>query len=348
MEYVLWGRPKGKKDALYDVEPVKYNPTAVQKAINKDKRIGGKEAKAIHSLLKGRTGDGAETKKQELERKLKAARHEMNLAKHDGSSLDFQRHTADIVKRLEREVASAKDVAPVGDGESDHKKWKMEQVKQECKQCGGTGKKDGAKCGNCYGKGSYTITRTTPANDDEDDAFKRDTDKGSAILIKKDAKTMTSAEIARKYGFSLSFVKEVLGGDNTRPGHPGDVAPVGDLSMDKLTKLRAHEASARKIGNIKEADAFAAKIKEVEKTVEQEDPYEAADSILRSAGFKIGGGGRGHYVKQVKGTSGPGTGHYWIVSLDHNGWSLSKNDNGGYTSGNLKQLDRLKSNLSGK
>lgn len=34
-------------------EPHKYNPSAVQKEINKDKRIGGREAKMIHGLLKG-------------------------------------------------------------------------------------------------------------------------------------------------------------------------------------------------------------------------------------------------------------------------------------------------------
>lgn len=33
----------------------KYNKEAVQKEINKDRRIKGKEAKAIHALLKGRT-----------------------------------------------------------------------------------------------------------------------------------------------------------------------------------------------------------------------------------------------------------------------------------------------------
>lgn len=54
--------------------------------------------------------------------------------------------------------------------------------------------------------------------DPEANAWKVDTDNKSAKLIKQEGKTMTSAEIARKYGFSLSFVKEVLGGDNTRPG----------------------------------------------------------------------------------------------------------------------------------
>lgn len=35
------------------LQPV-YNKDAVQKEINKDKRIGGKEARLIHALLRGR------------------------------------------------------------------------------------------------------------------------------------------------------------------------------------------------------------------------------------------------------------------------------------------------------
>ena len=34
---------------------MKYNKQAVQKQIDKDRRIKGKEAKIIHALLKGRT-----------------------------------------------------------------------------------------------------------------------------------------------------------------------------------------------------------------------------------------------------------------------------------------------------
>ena len=58
--------------------------------------------------------------------------------------------------------------------------------------------------------------------------FDRDTDKGAEKIVLREGKVMTSAEIARHYGFSLSFVKEVLGGDNQRPGHPKaeDVQPV--------------------------------------------------------------------------------------------------------------------------
>ena len=34
---------------------MKYNKESVQKQIDKDRRIKGKEAKAIHALLKGKT-----------------------------------------------------------------------------------------------------------------------------------------------------------------------------------------------------------------------------------------------------------------------------------------------------
>ncbi len=43
-----------------------YNAAAVQKEIEKDKRIGGKEAKAIHGLLKGWRGDGEPTNADKL------------------------------------------------------------------------------------------------------------------------------------------------------------------------------------------------------------------------------------------------------------------------------------------
>lgn len=50
----------------------KYNAEAVQKAINRDPKIKGKEARAIHSLLKGRTGDKA-TSLAEYGRQLESA-----------------------------------------------------------------------------------------------------------------------------------------------------------------------------------------------------------------------------------------------------------------------------------
>lgn len=50
------GRAKAR-DAEEKPAGPKYNSSAVQKEINKDRRIGGKEAKLIHSLLKGRTAD---------------------------------------------------------------------------------------------------------------------------------------------------------------------------------------------------------------------------------------------------------------------------------------------------
>lgn len=54
--YSITDRAKG----AMDIQPVgkpQYNAEAVQKEINKDKRIGGKESKAIHRLLQGRGKD---------------------------------------------------------------------------------------------------------------------------------------------------------------------------------------------------------------------------------------------------------------------------------------------------
>ena len=45
-----------KNEAYGSAGDTRYNPEAVQKEINKDKRIGKGEASTIHRLLKGRTG----------------------------------------------------------------------------------------------------------------------------------------------------------------------------------------------------------------------------------------------------------------------------------------------------
>lgn len=158
-----------------DVEPVKYNAEAAQKEIKKDKRIGGKEAKAIHSLLKGRTGDD----KPNMSSLMKSEDAEVNPVGSVRHSVAAAPSNLSVMPKAAKRGAV---VAPVGD--------------------------------------------------DKDDSFKRDTDKGAAELIRKDGKTMTAAEIARKYGFDLKFVKEVLGGGNQRPGHPAkDVKPVGDATL---------------------------------------------------------------------------------------------------------------------
>lgn len=91
------------KDA--EVKPVKYNGEAVQKEINKDKRIGGKEAKAIHALLKGRARDaspfdvdtdtGAE---RVVRREAKAGLSAQQIAKKYGFSLSFVKEVLDEVK----------------------------------------------------------------------------------------------------------------------------------------------------------------------------------------------------------------------------------------------------------
>ncbi len=135
IEYDRLGKAKD------EVRPVKYSAEAVQKEINKDKRIGGKEAKLIHALLKGRTGDA-------LHRALDAA-------------LDPTR---------------AKNASP----------------------------------------------------------FDRDTDKGAAKIVKRAAAAGLSAKaIAKKYGFSLSFIEEELSGKKAND------AVVGPTSAEIKAELRA-------------------------------------------------------------------------------------------------------------
>lgn len=82
--------------------------------------------------------------------------------------------------------------------------------------------------------------------------FDVDTDAKAAKLIKQEGKTMTSAEIARKYGFSLSFVKEVLG--ETGKGslnavlasRAKDIAPVDPPSSSYRRVEREYQELSRK------------------------------------------------------------------------------------------------------
>jgi len=82
--------------------------------------------------------------------------------------------------------------------------------------------------------------------------FEVDTDAGAAKIVKRESKTMTSAEIARKYGFSLSFVKEVL--SETGKGslnavlasRAKDVAPVDPPSSSYRRVEREYQELSRK------------------------------------------------------------------------------------------------------
>lgn len=82
--------------------------------------------------------------------------------------------------------------------------------------------------------------------------FDVDTDAKAAKLVKRESKTMTSAEIARKYGFSLSFVKEVLG--ETGKGslnavlasRAKDIAPVDPPSSSYRRVEREYQELSRK------------------------------------------------------------------------------------------------------
>lgn len=108
----------------------KYSAEAVQKEINKDKRIGGKKAKAIHALLKGRTGDAdviEEYRGYKILRGKTGAVSVSNLGMRDRYFRGFTEKSAveaakksiekyeALPKTYTREDVFAKDVAPVGD-----------------------------------------------------------------------------------------------------------------------------------------------------------------------------------------------------------------------------------------
>ena len=72
---------------------------------------------------------------------------------------------------------------------------------------------------------------TAKASDSEKDAWKRDTDAGSAKLVKRELEQgMTPANIVKKYGFSASFVDDLvskkLKKTHKDSGYAKDVAPV--------------------------------------------------------------------------------------------------------------------------
>jgi hypothetical protein len=126
------------KDAEVKPVGIKYNAEAVQKEIKKDKRIGGKEAKAIHALLKGRTGDADDLTAQydklgkrraNLLSKIMRSpsmgqgsnvEPEIEKAVKEADNLLAQMNT--IAKQLPASVRrkmGVRDVAPVGDDEDD-------------------------------------------------------------------------------------------------------------------------------------------------------------------------------------------------------------------------------------
>ncbi len=283
--------PSGAKVNLE--KPVKYNAEAVQKQINKDPRIKGKEAKAIHALLKGRTGDlkpvgdtsnkalapiakvvprskrpkvddvkpvgdaeyGPYTAKvYKAKADLERAQSRMNAVKASGRVARNNTNASEADAQLERarkaykdimmiasgahsEDASPFDVAPVGDAES----YRGFKLKEEGIQASGykpvwTARKNGKIKG--WNKHLPFLKANIDAGDcgraADASPFDVDTDAKAAKLIKRESKTMTSVEIARKYGFSLSFVKDVLG--ETGKGslnevlktRAQDIRPVGD------------------------------------------------------------------------------------------------------------------------
>ena len=73
------------------VEGTKYNKGAVDKEIKKDRRIKGKEAKAIHSLLKGRTPRKEDV---ELEEAADFEKMSKELLKHKSKGIEFEKAAA--------------------------------------------------------------------------------------------------------------------------------------------------------------------------------------------------------------------------------------------------------------
>lgn len=144
-----------RKAAWDEVKP-KYNAEAVQKAINKDKRIGGKEAKLIHALLKGRTGDE-------------------------------RRYPSYTTAELEKAIAAGRGTPAM-----------EEEVAAR-------------KVGASKPRITPQIVPLSKARDTS--PFDRDTDKGAERIVKRESKAgKTAKQIAKEYGFSLSFVEEAMGG----------------------------------------------------------------------------------------------------------------------------------------
>lgn len=295
----------GAAKAKDEVKPVKYNESAVQKEIKKDKRIGGKGAKAIHSLLKGRTGDKA-TSLAEYGRRLESAFKEKDNSAVEAllkamQADDHQPGTirsiavkarnnvasgaqmvnvsellrgrdvkpvGDSTENLEHPDEYKKDAQPVGDAEASTLRKELKQLNEDFKTRGHLTSYESQR------KREITeqlkkVKDVQPVGDDEDDAWKRDTDKGAAELIRKDGKTMTSAEVARKYGFSLSFVREVLGGDNQRVGDDYDKSSSRAAAVRHARELYGGDtkAIAACLHRLGWSEADIAKITSKDKTV---------------------------------------------------------------------------------
>ena len=93
------------------LDEAKYNKGAVDKEIKKDRRIKGKEAKAIHSLLKGRTPRKEDVDLDESADLMKMSKE---LLKHKDKGIDYEKAAAYVRAIHNNSAVSVQDKAMKG------------------------------------------------------------------------------------------------------------------------------------------------------------------------------------------------------------------------------------------
>ena len=94
-----------------ELDEAKYNKGAVDKEIKKDRRIKGKEAKAIHSLLKGRTPRKEDVDIDESADLMKMSKE---LLKHKDKGVDYEKAAAYVRAIHNNSAVSVQDKAMKG------------------------------------------------------------------------------------------------------------------------------------------------------------------------------------------------------------------------------------------
>ena len=94
-----------------ELDEAKYNKGAVDKEIKKDRRIKGKEAKAIHSLLKGRTPRKEDVELSEAPDLMKMSKE---LLKHKDKGVDYEKAAAYVRAIHNHSAVSVQDKAMKG------------------------------------------------------------------------------------------------------------------------------------------------------------------------------------------------------------------------------------------
>jgi hypothetical protein len=339
------------------VQSSKYNPNAVQKEINKDKRIGGKEAKAIHSLLKGRTGDVvmcpnghpfvpemiagfASAVKQQRERETKEyTAREIAAAKRIGTGKGYSSKRGDVAPvgdadeasseeewrqkikakhpKVTFEVLSAagevaawvdgkevgwydldKAVAPVGD----------EAVWRTCEKCRGKG------CPSCKNVGAYKINVTVPKGEAKDTpAVKPITQAANVAPIakvmprsKRPGRDISKLAKEESKGSQTEY-KKTVAENNARAGLSNNpkFAAKDAADLDRQLKEARHEmAVAKRDGSSLDYQRHTADIvKRLEKELaaagaEDASPFDV-DSDFGSAKIVLREMNQGHTAKAI-------------------------------------------------